>query len=196
MGWPVRMGHLLRGKVDGMPGPKPPAMVLSAAQRRELERLVSAHKTGQALVRRARVVLLAAMGYSNTDIAEQIPMDVEAVGLWRRRWVAFDAIPLDGAERRAAAGRCATTRCRTALEPGAGVPDPGAGVRAAERFGSTDQPLESPRAGRRDRASRHHRPHLAAPCVAVVEKRPTCSRTASAHWLTPARRRRPRHEDR
>src|SRR3954454_16557205 len=76
-----------------MPGPKPPAVVLSVAQRRDLERLVSAHKTGQALVRRARGVLLAAMGYSNTTIVEQIPMDVEAVGLWRRRWVAFDAIP-------------------------------------------------------------------------------------------------------
>src|SRR3954465_3396947 len=77
-----------------MPGPKPPAVVLSTAQRRDLERLVSAHETGQALVRRARVVLLAAMGYSNTHIAEQIPMDVEAVGLWRRRWVATEAIPL------------------------------------------------------------------------------------------------------
>lgn len=78
-----------------MPGPKPPEVVLSDAQRRELERLVSAQKTGQALVRRARVVLLAAMGYSNTDIAERVPMDVEAVGLWRRRWVAVREIPLD-----------------------------------------------------------------------------------------------------
>ena len=88
-----------------MPGPKPPTVVLSTAQRRALERLVSAHKTGQALVRRARVVLLAAMGYSNTDIAEQIPMDVEAVGLWRRRWVAFDAVPTRGGQCCSAAGR-------------------------------------------------------------------------------------------
>jgi putative transposase len=79
----------------GMPGPKPPEIVLSAEQRRDLERLVSAHKTAQALVRRARVVLLAAMGYSNTDIAEQVPMDVEAVGLWRHRWVALCGIPVD-----------------------------------------------------------------------------------------------------
>ena len=55
--------------------------MLSGAQQRGLERLVSAQKTGQALVRRARVVLLAAMGYSNTDIAAQIPVDMEAVGL-------------------------------------------------------------------------------------------------------------------
>jgi transposase len=81
--------------VVGMPGPKPPQIVLSDREHRELERLVCAHKTGQALVRRARVVLLAAMGYSNTAIAEQVPMDVEAVGLWRHRWAALREIPLD-----------------------------------------------------------------------------------------------------
>jgi transposase len=84
----------LRIGVVGMPGPKPPWIVLTDAEHRQLERLVCAHKTGQALVRRARVVLLAAMGYSNTDIAEQIPMDIEAVGLWRRRWSAWRGVPL------------------------------------------------------------------------------------------------------
>ncbi len=78
-----------------MPGPKPPEIVLHAEQRRELERLVSANKAAQALVRRARVVRLAAMGYSNTAIAEQVPMDVEAVGLWRHRWAALCGIPVD-----------------------------------------------------------------------------------------------------
>lgn len=46
--------------------------------------------------------------------------------------------------------------------------------------------MEPPRAGRRDRASRDHRPHLAAPCLAVVEKQSTCSRTAFAIGLPPA----------
>lgn len=36
------------------------------------------------MVRRARVVLLVAMGYTNLDIARLVPMDEEAVGLWRR----------------------------------------------------------------------------------------------------------------
>jgi hypothetical protein len=56
---------------------------------------VCAQKTGQALVRRARVVLLAALGYTNLAIAQQVPMDEEAVGLWRRRWVAVQTVPLD-----------------------------------------------------------------------------------------------------
>jgi hypothetical protein len=41
------------------------------------------------------VVLLAAMGYTNLDIAAQISMDEEAVGLWRRRWAALAELPLE-----------------------------------------------------------------------------------------------------
>jgi putative transposase len=68
-----------------MPGPHPPQIELSEGERSELEGLVRAQKTPQAVVRRARVVLLAAMGYTNLDIAPLVPMDEEAVGLWRRR---------------------------------------------------------------------------------------------------------------
>src|SRR5919199_218474 len=78
-----------------MPGPKPPEVTLSAAERRELERLVCAQKTPQAVVRRARVVLLAASGSTNLEIARQVPMDEEAVGVWRRRWAAVQSVPLD-----------------------------------------------------------------------------------------------------
>jgi putative transposase len=78
-----------------MPGPKPPEVMLTETARSALERLVCAQKTGQALVRRARVVLLAAMGSSNVAIARLMPMDEEAVGLWRRRWAACQALPLD-----------------------------------------------------------------------------------------------------
>jgi len=77
-----------------MPGPKPAEIVLTDAEHHELERLVCGLKTGQGVVRRARVVLLAAMGYSNTVIAERVPMDVEAVGLWRRRWSVWRGVPL------------------------------------------------------------------------------------------------------
>jgi hypothetical protein len=69
-------------------------VILTDEERRALERLVCAQKTGQALVRRARVVLLAAAGYSNVEIARLVPMDEEAVGLWRRRWVAGRLLPL------------------------------------------------------------------------------------------------------
>ena len=56
-----------------MPGPKPPEIVLTDAERAELERLVRSHSTGQALARRVRVVLLADTGFSNMEIARLVP---------------------------------------------------------------------------------------------------------------------------
>jgi hypothetical protein len=73
-----------------MPGPKPPQIELSERERSELESLVRAQKTPQ-VARRARVVLLAALGCTNLDIARLVPMDEEAVGLWRRRWAGSGA---------------------------------------------------------------------------------------------------------
>ena len=45
-----------------MPGPRPTEVVLTDEERHDLERLVCGHKTGQALVRRARVVLVRPLG--------------------------------------------------------------------------------------------------------------------------------------
>lgn len=173
----------------GMPGPKPPEIVLSREQRRDLERLVSAHKTAQALVRRARVVLLAAMGYSNTDIAEQVPMDVEAVGLWRHRWAALCGIPL--------ADMDVTARLADAPRPGA-VPRLSAEqvcqilALACEQPSGSDRPIsqwshreladEIVRRGITDRISPRHASRL------LKSGRPTAApRTLLAH---PGRRRR------
>src|SRR5260370_29404027 len=78
-----------------MPGQKPPQIELSERQRSDLENVVRGHRTGEALARRARVVLLAAIGYSNMDIARLVPIDEEAVGLWRRRWAGLGAIPIE-----------------------------------------------------------------------------------------------------
>src|SRR5438874_4084473 len=48
------------------------------------------------------------MGYSNTDIAERVPMDIEAMGLWRRRWSAWRGVPLaEVSVAKAAGGRAA-----------------------------------------------------------------------------------------
>jgi hypothetical protein len=115
-----------------MPGPKPPQIVLSEYQRLALEHIVRAHSSGQALVRRARVVLLAAMGYSNMDIAREVPH-----GRGSGRAV---ATPLACLARCAIArvelGRsvdgCAATRCSAEIDGRAGVPNCGAGMRAAD----------------------------------------------------------------
>jgi putative transposase len=59
-----------------------------------LDELVRRRSTGQQLVLRARIILLAAKGKTSTQIADELAITREMVGLWRRRWASFAAIPL------------------------------------------------------------------------------------------------------
>lgn len=76
-----------------MAGPRPPEIVLSADDRAELERLVRARTTGQQLVLRARIVLLAADGLSTSAVARVLGVDVGTARQWRARWRQFRAVP-------------------------------------------------------------------------------------------------------
>jgi transposase len=69
------------------------AIDLTAAERRELESLARARKTGQAMARRARIVLAAAAGLENKAICAEVEADANTVSKWRRR---FAAHRLDG----------------------------------------------------------------------------------------------------
>ena len=69
------------------------AIVLSVAERAELESLARAQKTGQALARRARIILAAAEGRENKEICNLAGADANTVGKWRRR---FATDRLDG----------------------------------------------------------------------------------------------------
>ena len=69
-----------------MPGPKPPTIVLTEAERNALERLVRARTTGQHLAMRARIVLLAAEGRSTEEIARHLHVDADTARQWRARW--------------------------------------------------------------------------------------------------------------
>jgi len=74
-----------------MRGPKPPEVVLSAEERRDLEGLVRAHRTPQQVALRARIVLAAAQGLNNTQIARRLGVDADTVRLWRMRWLGLQA---------------------------------------------------------------------------------------------------------
>jgi transposase len=65
---------------------KASTIVLTAAQRRELESLMRRRKTGQALALRARIVLAAADGGHNGQIAERLRIFRGTVGKWRERF--------------------------------------------------------------------------------------------------------------
>ena len=62
-------------------------MTLSNSDREELERWVSAHRTPQQVAQRCRIVLAAAQGQSDKDIAENMKINTKTVALWRQRFV-------------------------------------------------------------------------------------------------------------
>ena len=72
-----------------MRGPKPPTIDLAAAERQELERLVRRYTTPQQLALRAQIVLAAADGANNCQIARQLDVSLDMVRRWRERWRAL-----------------------------------------------------------------------------------------------------------
>ncbi len=63
-------------------------LTLSPSERDQLVSFTHARSMSQALVRRARIILLAADGCSNTAIAAQLGLSKPTVGLWRQRYLA------------------------------------------------------------------------------------------------------------
>ncbi len=78
-----------------MRGPQPPQIELSEEERQALTELVRRHLTPQQLVLRARIVLLAAAGQNNSQIACELGVTADTVRLWRMRWLGLAAIPLE-----------------------------------------------------------------------------------------------------
>jgi len=77
-----------------MRGPKPLLISLTSAERADLEALVRRHTAPQQLVLRARVVLAAADGLNNAQIARHLERSVAFVRRWRERWIALGAVSL------------------------------------------------------------------------------------------------------
>ena len=70
-----------------MPGPKPPAVPLSEAERQALHTMIRAHKTPQHLSFRAHVILLLAEGLAAPDVARRLGTTRTTVRRWRRHWL-------------------------------------------------------------------------------------------------------------
>ncbi len=77
-----------------MRGPKPRALELNDEERRGLAALVRRHTTPQQIVLRARIVLAAADGGNNAEIARALAVDVESARRWRGRWLGFRSVAL------------------------------------------------------------------------------------------------------
>ena len=77
-----------------MRGPKPPATDVTEAERRGLEALLRRHTAPQQVALRARIVLAAAAGRNNAEIARDLAVDIGTVRLWRGRWLGLQAADL------------------------------------------------------------------------------------------------------
>ncbi len=100
------------------------AITLSDQERTELERVAALQKAPYRDVQRAKLVLYAAEGDSNVEIAARLDMSPKNVGRWRRRFTERRIEGLRDSER---AGR------PRRFPPGAGRRGQGGGLRAARR---------------------------------------------------------------
>jgi transposase len=82
--------------------PTVPPLVITDAERAELQRQVRAHTSPQRAAKRARIVLLAAEGALNRQIARIVGMNQHTVAQWRRR---FETERLAGLQDRKRPGR-------------------------------------------------------------------------------------------
>ena len=78
-----------------MSGPKAQVVKLSDDEQHGLEKLIKRHQIGQQIALRARIVLAAAGGLKNKEIAEVYNVTLDTVSLWRKRWVKLQDISLD-----------------------------------------------------------------------------------------------------
>ena len=70
-------------------------VVLNEKEQEALTRISRRYRSEQQVAQRARIVLAAAQGHSNAQIARQLSINVDTACLWRDRWVGLQGIDLD-----------------------------------------------------------------------------------------------------
>src|SRR5207248_10992042 len=71
------------------------AVILSEKEQEGLLQVTKRHRSEQQVVLRARIVLAAAQGTCNAQIARELGASVDTVRLWRDRWVGLQGIDLE-----------------------------------------------------------------------------------------------------
>jgi len=77
-----------------MPGPKAVTVILAAEEKAGLSQLIRRHNVRQQIAKRARIVLAAGEGKSNSQIARELLLSRDMVLQWRQRWVDLQPIAL------------------------------------------------------------------------------------------------------
>jgi predicted ArsR family transcriptional regulator len=107
---------------SAMAGRSPYTIELTGAERAELEQRVACYTRPHKEVQRAKMILYAAEGQTNREIAARLDTAPDVVGRWRKR---FHEQRLDGLVDRARMGR------PRRFPPGRGRPSEGDRLRAA-----------------------------------------------------------------
>jgi transposase-like protein len=162
-----------------MRGPKPPAVALTTAERRDLEALAGAHRTPQQVAPRARIILAAADGANNAAIARRLGIEADTARLWRLRWLdptARAPAELGVAERLADAprpgGPCRITAEQVCRLTALACEAPAASERPISHWSGRELAAEAVQRGIVARLSARH--------ACRLHKRGICSRTVSA----------------
>src|SRR5260370_14199166 len=71
------------------------AVILSEKEQEGLLQITKRHRSEQQVVLRARIVLAAAQGHANVQIASELDINVDTVRLWRDRWAGLQGIDLE-----------------------------------------------------------------------------------------------------
>jgi putative transposase len=67
-------------------------VMLTEKEQEELLQITRRHRSEQQQVLRARIVLAAAQGHSNAQIARELAINVDTARFWRDRWVELQGI--------------------------------------------------------------------------------------------------------
>jgi putative transposase len=78
-----------------MRGPKPAVLELQKEEREALEALVRKHSTPQQIAQRGQMILLAAEGKNNEEIARELKACSDTVRTWRMRWIGWQKLTLE-----------------------------------------------------------------------------------------------------
>ncbi len=78
-----------------MRGPKPAVLELSEREREALEALVRKNSMPQQIAQRARMILLAAQGKNNEEVARDLGACADTVRTWRMRWIGWQKLSLE-----------------------------------------------------------------------------------------------------
>ncbi len=113
------------GVEEGAVAKSPFEIVLSSQERAELERRVACYTLPHKVVQRAKMILYAADGQSNAEIARRLETAAEVVGRWRKRFFEERLVGLDdrqraGRPRRFPPGRGAAQAAARRASAGAG----------------------------------------------------------------------------